>query len=48
MRGVWKGMEDNEDGRKIEDKEDDEETGFCPVDNVKASDFTDGLRLDQI
>ena len=32
-------MEDNEDGRKIEDKEDNEETGFCPVDNVKASEF---------
>ena len=38
-KGVWKGMEDSEDGRKIEDKEDDEETGFCPVDNVKASEF---------
>ena len=39
MKGVWEGMEDSEGGRKIENREDDQETGFCPADNVKASEF---------
>ena len=39
MKGVGKGMEDSEGGRKIENKEDNQETGFCSADNVKASGF---------
>ena len=39
MKGVGKGMEDSEGGRKTENKEDNQETGFCPADNVKASEF---------